>query len=109
MFENRVNILKKNIMRRVRFIYFLRRVFSAVSLKLALAAVFLVGIASFVSVRDVIMNMPDPWSVSEFLNFTFDAFIKTETMVQIFALATFVFLCLLARDLLKNLRVLRLA
>lgn len=82
--------LKREIMGRVYMGYFLRRVWSFGSLRLAVILGSVIGIVSSVSIRHVIQNMPNPTDVPAAYNFMSVAFQKTELAVQLSLFAVIV-------------------
>lgn len=72
-------------MRRVYTIFILRKIFNPVMYRVYLFAAFFGGIASLVSISNVLTNMP-AGSFSELYRFTLYAFAHTELLVQMLTL-----------------------
>lgn len=77
--------LKKKIMRRVYTIYVLRKVFNPLMYRLYLLVALLGGVASFVSISNVVANMPR-YGISNLYDFSMYAFLHTEVTVQVLTL-----------------------
>lgn len=105
----REQLLKKRIMRRVYFTYAVRRILNPLTVKAVLGVVLFGVAASFISIRNVIMNMPDPLDVGGMYSFAVFAFRNTETTVQLLTLLGLIAVFLSVRDMLRNLRVLKTA
>jgi hypothetical protein len=97
-------ILKESVMRRVRFICFLRSNTSVFAFKFGLAAVFLIAGSFFVSITNVFNNMPSVFEVGQFANFFMYAFLKTEIVTQIILLGVLATLPYIYRDVSKVFR-----
>ncbi len=67
--------------------YFLRRVWSFAMLRFAVIAGALTGILSFVSIRQVFINMPNPTDINASYSFISVAVKNTEIYVQLSLLA----------------------
>ncbi|MBI2108895.1 MAG: hypothetical protein HYT93_01785 [Parcubacteria group bacterium] len=91
--------LTKRIMRRVYFIWFVRQVFNAVTIKFALIFFFVWQFAAHVSVRDVFVNWHPDWGLSGSYAFFESALRNTEFTVQMLMLGMIVVVALLARDI----------
>ncbi len=77
--------LKRNIMRRVYFIYAVRTIFSKKAIKfvpIALVAAELTPFLPFISIRNVIANMSNAADIKAFYFFNLSAFLNTEFVVQ---------------------------
>lgn len=98
-----INIqLKKKIMRRVYFSYFLQRVFNSFTLK-AYALVFFAGvIVSQVSMTNVLANMPRLTEVNALYRFSASAFLNTEFIIQILSVGALIVIFLLLKDITKT-------
>ena len=79
--------LQREIMGRVYMGYALRRVWSFTMLRLTVIMGSLVGILSFVSIRHVIANMPNPTNLGASYNFVTSALAHTELAVKLSLLA----------------------
>lgn len=82
--------LKQRIMRRVYFIYLLRKALSPKAVKLyiiALVAFELSPFSPFISIEHVIANMPRFSDVPALLNFNLTAFLHTNLFIQMSLLA----------------------
>ncbi len=97
-------ILKKEIMARVRFIYSLRKVVSNLAPKF-LALTFMISTVSvFVSIPNVIRNMPDFSQMAKFFEFTSSAFVNTNLLTQAICLGILAVLFYAIRDILRAFR-----
>jgi len=81
--------LKVSVMKRVHRIYVLRKFFNPMMYRLYLAAVFVVGIVSFVSVSNIAANIPIYGSFADIYDFILSAFAHTELAVQIMTIGAF--------------------
>ncbi len=91
-------------MRRVRFIYWSKRVYHSVTLKIFLLGTGMTGTALYVSLPNIVRNMPSIADVSAFSRFFVAAFFHTQMPVQIFSLFILAVLVWTARDLVITLR-----
>ena len=93
-------ILKKEIMSRVRTVHFARRYFQPVYLELVALICLFVGVASFVSVGDVLKNF---WNVplSSVHTFLATAFMNTDLFVQMIVSAAVVVCAFFIRDIIR--------
>lgn len=89
---------KKIIMRRVKTVYYLRKVFNWFTLKGVLAVFALMSFGSLVHVAAVFDNMPSVFNAERFFSFSYHAFMNTEIAVQAVILALIFVSVLLARD-----------
>lgn len=90
-------MIRKHIMRRVYIAYYLRRAFSPLLLKIYGLAIAFGGVAVFVSISNVIANIP-LWSIESFAYFAIDAFITTGAIVQALTAGIAILAFLIARD-----------
>ena len=101
---NESNAVKQNIMRRIYFIYTLKRVSHVFAVRFGLLAA-LVSVGSFsVSVPNVLKNMPSLLQISKFFEFSFYAFLNTKLVIQLIVAGSVVVLFYLTRDVLKIVR-----
>ena len=96
--------LKQRIMRRIYALYVLRLFTQSVSSRVALMLIALAGIASSVSVPNVLKNMPQVSDLPALSSFYLSAFSETTLAVQLLVFALLVSAMLLSRDLLVRLR-----
>lgn len=93
--------LQKKIMRRVYVIYALRQLFAPVMLRVYVLAAALTGLFSFVSVGDVLVNMPT-YGLAALYDFSTYALMHTDHVVQILlAIMAAVFIFLI-RDVVRS-------
>lgn len=90
--------IKKRIMRRIKTIYYLRKILNPFTMKGTVLAFSLAGFASLVHVAAVFENMPSLLNTTSFLSFSYNAFLNTEFAVQALILALFVTTVWLMRD-----------
>lgn len=95
------NQLKMSIMGRVYMAYALRRVFRSSTIRAFLSVGSLASIFSFVSVLNVIKNMPSFTSPEALYNFSLSALSNTEVAVQISIAIFFMAILWFARDLIR--------
>ncbi len=89
-------------MKRIRRIYYLKKVINPLMMKVYALLVLTLGIGSLVSVQNVIANMPSFAELGSVYRFSVNAFLYTELPVQIVVGATFIIALLLLRDAAKN-------
>ncbi|MEK7567841.1 MAG: hypothetical protein AAB513_02900 [Patescibacteria group bacterium] len=99
--------LKREIMGRVYMGYAIRRVWSFAMLRFAVFAGAIAGILSFVSIRHVIQNMPNPTDFNASYGFVSVAIKNTEFAVQLSLLAIFTVGVFTAVQMLKGRQVQR--
>lgn len=105
--SNSHTMIKQNIMRRVRFIWFTRRVLPALILEVVGGVLFIQKIAEYVFVNNVLQNAVTHTftrSPVMFADFFFRALINTEIMVQVLLLASALAAFLFAKDIRRSLR-----
>ena len=85
--------------------YFLRRVWSFTSLRFAVIMGALVGILSFVSLRQVLKNMPNPLDLDASYSFMTSAIQNTEFAVQLSLGAIIALGVMTVATMLKNRRM----
>ncbi len=94
-------LLRKKIMRRVYAIWFFRKATSPFVLETLAFAGGILGLASYVSFRNVMMNvspiLDSPWSLAGFFSSAFSA---TELVSKILLVAMAVLIAFLMKDLL---------
>ena len=99
--------IKTTIMRRVKAIWFFRRVLPFLAVELALVAIVLQQIASSVFVNHVIQNAAVHTferSPVMFADFFFRAFLNTETLIQTLVIASLIGSVFLLRDMARTFR-----
>ena len=99
--------IKTTVMRRIKAIWFFRRVLPYLIAELAIVAVVLQQIASSVFVNHVIQNAAVHTferSPVMFADFFFRAFLNTEILVQTLVAATLIGGIFLARDMMRTFR-----
>lgn len=74
--------LKKEIMERVKTIYWFRKLIHPIKIKTAILAVGFFGVFSMVSVSNVVNNLRSE-SLSNYFSYIYNAFISTELAVQL--------------------------
>src|SRR3989338_5616030 len=94
-------ILKNEIMMRVRFVYGVRALPRVFVPKLALLASLVAVAGFFVSMPHVLRNMPSLFEIGKFMEFIAAAFLNTNLIVQAVMLGTLVLLGLMVRDIAK--------
>ncbi len=97
-------ILKEAIMRRVRFIHALKTLAVPLATKLSAAAALAMFAAFFVSLPDVVHNMPSVFEVSHFAKFALTAFLKTRIVIQVASLAMFALVFGMTADIVRVFR-----
>jgi len=90
-------------MRRVYFIYWVKRVLRPVFVKSTFLLVCLGWITAFVSVRQIVLNLLSVSDLSAMIRFTVDALASTETRVQFLAFLSAALFIWLARDVVRGL------
>ncbi len=94
-------ILKEKIMLRVRFIHNVKAVGRLLLARVALLATLVAAAGFFVSIPNVLKNMPSILDVSNVARFSLTAFLNTKLAIQIIAIGTIVLLFYIARDIVK--------
>ena len=94
--------LKKRIMRRIYIISFLKRIFDPIVLKSIILAIFVIIGNILVSVPNVVNNMPFITDIGALSDFIMNAFLHTETLVQIILLVSMILAAWLIRDMLRS-------
>lgn len=100
MVENKE--LQNRIMKRVRHVYYLRRVFNPFMFKVYALSLAILGAMSLVSVKNIVANMPSFLEVGNMYHFTSSAIINTELSVQLVLSVIVVVIVLFIRDAIKN-------
>lgn len=90
-------IVHSRIMRRVRRVYYLRKIFHPAAVKAYAGGALLLGVLSLVSVMDVIANIPAGTGAP--LYYVMNAFLHTEIVVKVAVVAFAVIAGLLIRDI----------
>lgn len=101
-------ILKNEIMMRVRFVYGVRALPRVFVPKLALLASLVAVAGFFVSMPHVFANMPSLFDIQNFAQFFVSAFLNTKLTIQLVSLGTLVVLGLMVRDIMKVFRTFNL-
>ncbi|KKU68142.1 MAG: hypothetical protein UX89_C0007G0038 [Parcubacteria group bacterium GW2011_GWA2_47_16] len=98
------SILKDQIMMRVRFVYGVKSLPRVFIPKLAVLASLVAIAGFFVSVPNVIHNMPSLFEIGDFVRFLTAAFINTKFYIQAVSLGTIIIAGLMLRDIMKVFR-----
>ena len=94
--------LKKRIMRRIYFAFFLRKATSVFAIEVY-AFVFFAGVLlSSVSLKNIFANMPKLTDISALYTFYVSAFLNTELMVQFLLTGVFAAAFILFKDIIKS-------
>jgi hypothetical protein len=96
--------LKKEVLSRVRSIYYMRTVVRPFVVELGLFVVSAVAISLLISVPSVIMNMVHSEAVGNYLSYLFSAFVHTKAIVQLTLVASIILMGLLAKEAFGNLK-----
>lgn len=96
--------LKSDIMKRVLFIYGVKRLPAVFLPKFAILSTLVAVTGFFVSLPNVFRNMPSLFETQKFVQFLTSAFLNTRFAVQAFAVLSLVVLFYLARDVFQTLR-----
>ena len=88
-------------MRRVHVVYSVRRLVSPLAIKMEALAALAVASALFVSVGNVVANMPSATHPSAFAQFHVNAFLETELAVQAVLVGIAMLVYFIARDVKK--------
>lgn len=102
--ETKISQLNMQVMRRVKFIYWTKRVYHSVTLKLFLLGMTVVATTLYVSLPDIILNMPSLADIQSMWKFVFSAFANTGMKVQLLSLLSLSILFWLGRDIVRNIR-----
>lgn len=103
---NSNSIIKKNVMRRVRFVHFARKFLEPRVIKFSLLLLFLLVQSWFVSVPNIISNLGNPMRNFDALYaFIVSAFLNTEITVQVLSIAIAIVGILFVRDFVRSSRV----
>src|SRR3989344_5633938 len=98
------SILKDQIMMRVRFVYGVKSLPRVFIPKLAVLASLVAIAGFFVSVPNVIHNMPSLFEIGDFVRFLTAAFINTKLAIQLMSLGSFAVAVFMVRDITKVFR-----
>jgi hypothetical protein len=98
---NQEQILKNDIMMRVRFIYGIKSLSRVFVPKLALLASLVAIAGFFVSFPNVFRNMPSILEITRFADFVISAFVHTKLFVQAVSLGTLVLMAYMVRDIVQ--------
>ncbi|MDP3661428.1 MAG: hypothetical protein Q8R17_01055 [bacterium] len=91
--------VRREVMRRVYVVFFLRKVVKPFLVKMGSVAALALVATAFVSVQNVLGNMPSPAEFAAFGKFVLSAFLNTELTVQALSLALAVLAVFAVRDL----------
>ncbi len=97
-------ILKEQIMMRVRFIYGVKSLPRVFIPKLALLASLVAVAGFFVSVPNVLHNMPSLFEIGNFTRFVVTAFLNTKLAIQVMSIVSFAVTVFMVRDITKVFR-----
>jgi len=95
--------LKRRIMRRIYFMFVVRRALSPIALKLYASVSLLLFMVSQVSLWDIIANMPRVTNIGAFYSFYTSALVNTEFAVQAILIGIVFFIVWMILDIKKNL------
>lgn len=95
-------VLQKKIMRKVCWTCYLRRVINPFMIKIYALLAVIVGVASTVSITNVIANMPSISNFTGLYSFYMYAFNNTEILVKAFVVGIALFTILLIVDVIKR-------
>jgi hypothetical protein len=95
-------VLREKIMRRVRFIHLMKSNALAFAAESVMLAVFVAAGSFFVSVPNVINNMPSVFEIGNLANFVVYAFLKTEIVMQMIFLGALAAFAYIVKDILKT-------
>ena len=101
-----IQSMRREVMRRVYIIFFLRTVVKPFAMKAAFLMVLAASGTIFVSIQQVWGNMPSPAKIAAFIKFVLSAFQNTEFAVQALSLALVVLAVFAFRDLTRVVRFL---
>lgn len=91
--------VRREVMRRVYVVFFLRKVVKPFLVKMGSVAAIALVATAFVSVQNVLGNMPSPAQFVAFGKFILSAFLNTELAVQALSLALATLALFAVRDL----------
>src|SRR4051812_34065971 len=94
--------LEKKIMKKVYMLWFAKRVFNPLMLKLYFLAALTVELVRLVSMRNIIANWPSPANIAGEINFIAVAFMHTHLMTQAVTAVMMIIAALLIRDLFRH-------
>jgi len=94
--------LKKKIMRRIYFMFFLQKVFNSFAVKVYALISFVGFMIVQVSLVNVIANMPNMANINALYRFFVSAFLNTEFIVQALTLGALTATLLLLKDIAKT-------
>lgn len=94
-----IQSVKREVMRRVYVVFFLRKVVKPFMVKMGSVAALVLAATAFVSVQNVLGNMPSPAEFAAFGKFMLSAFLNTQLIVQAITLALAVLAVFAIRDL----------
>ncbi len=100
----KISQLNMQVMRRVHFIYWTKRVYHSATLKIFLLGMCTVSTTLYVSLPDVILNMPSLTDAQAFLKFVFSALLNTRSRVQLIAILAISIVLWLCKDIVQNIR-----
>ena len=96
--------LKIDVMRRVHFIYWAKRVYHSVTLKVFLLGICMAFTTLSVSLPHILLNMPSLRDVVAVWKFLMAAFVNTQMNVQLLSLLALAVLVWLTRDIVRTIR-----
>ena len=91
--------MNRQIMNRIHFVFWMRRVLSPTAVKLYLIGVGSLVILSYMSLGNVIANMPSILETRAFYHFTMSALFHTEAVAQVISFGMFAIMTLFVRDI----------
>jgi hypothetical protein len=97
--------IKRRAMRRVMTVYYLKKVFNMVTLRMGILVLMTLAFGSLVHVAAVFSNMPQLTDLGALIQFGFSAFFNTGIAVQCVVLSLGVLTLWLARDMFKVLHI----
>jgi hypothetical protein len=95
--------LKKEIMRRVYFIFAIRKLITPFNLEIAGLAFLSAAIVAEVSIKHVLMNMPRLTDLPQVYQFSVSAFINTRFITQVAVVAMLALSIIFVREAVKKL------
>ncbi|MEK7575099.1 MAG: hypothetical protein AAB511_02625 [Patescibacteria group bacterium] len=95
-------ILKDDIMKRVRFVYGMKALPRVFLPKLAVLSSLVAVAGFFVSMPNVLKNMPSLLEIPSFFGFFTAAFLNTSTTIQLLSLGTIAVLFYMVRDIVNT-------
>lgn len=96
--------LKNNIMRQIYVIFFLRKLVSPFAVKIFALTLLFISANFLVSIKDVLMNMPNMRHLGAVYQFYFSAFLSTEFSVKFLIIGALFLGIFIAKDIIFGLR-----